>query len=729
MSKICALQVLIIPLIIFTDHVICNPYVTPINSRAVDLQGLLQSLSNCFVRIFALQTAFDFSSSNVPFVLTNVNNYDFCPKNSEGFHYMYLPDKFVENIAVLKLSSIKCFAGVILQENEYTDERISTSTTPDDINCLISILSLEGSLRYFRIVNYEAVHAQELRIYPRTYFVFTNSIREKTVSESHKGYITALLKHDNTFSYFIIEYSPVLGADLSALQDTKELYYILHNCDWGYLIRSKCPDVQGSSIYQSLSTCYKKATGNGRHYYAWAAYEIGNLDFGLKFCPNSVTEEDFSLSSMTALGFFLREDFNGTLRETICSQKMMEVKCRTRFDYEFIRTSDISDGYQFYMVGYNDFIFFTTDGVYEVKNAFHEYLAPFDPNVRFTLATAFITVALILTGITLQHGIVSGVLIQILFQLFSIMIEQGTKLSVSKSAKSVLTTSRKIVLISFIPAAMILSIYYKSFLKSDFTIPTPYKTEWGTLKQLVDEGFEILVPMENCRLRCRHRPHEIIVVVICKPDQSDDLAAAVMCQQLIKYQKYISYYQAVSRYDSEVEKFGIEHVPEHFSTVYALGNQSTYFCLEFIQEFLPLRLNIPKTALVVFRRHFNYFWRLFQEGQGNGKKIAHNLDSRDSLLNTPRGYYIATTGDDNYNWVHKRMNVLLSSGIYWFWETMEKMDDDDVKPTTIPVKALTIPDFELALNGWMRLLIVCTVVLALELILACRTYYRREIFK
>ncbi|CAG7717481.1 unnamed protein product, partial [Allacma fusca] len=364
MSKICALQFLVIPLIIFTDHVICNPYVIPINSRTSDLQGLLQSLSNCFVRIFALQTAFDFSTSSVPFVLTDVNNYDLCLKNSEGYYKIHLYDQNLENIAVLKLSSIKCFAGVILQENDYADEKISTSTTPDDISCLTIILSTEYSLRYFKIVNYEAVHEKKLRIYPRTYFVFTNAIKEKTFPKSHADYIISLLRHDDTFSYFIIKYSS------SALQDTKELYYIHHNCVRGSELRLKCPDLQGSSIYQSLSTCYKTLTGNGRHYYAWAAYEIGNLDFGLELCQNSVMEKNYSPFSMRALGVFLRDDFNGTLKGKMCPQQTMLIECDPTYHYEFVRTSDISDGFQFYMVGYNDFIFFTTDGVYEVKNAF-----------------------------------------------------------------------------------------------------------------------------------------------------------------------------------------------------------------------------------------------------------------------------------------------------------------------------------------------------------------------
>ncbi|CAG7821179.1 unnamed protein product [Allacma fusca] len=358
----------------------------------------------------------------------------------------------------------------------------------------------------------------------------------------------------------------------------------------------------------------------------------------------------------------------------LCSKSKEEIHNYSCVQTYFIWSKTALDGFKFYQVSYeNDFNFITSDGIYQVKNTITDYLTPFGTKVRWCLLVAFIGIALINTGLTFQRKMFTRGLVNGFFHITSIVLEQGTDLPVLTTTKSKLFTAWKIVLFFFIPLAMILGVNYKSFVKSDFSIPIPYKTSWNDLKQLVDADFEVFVPMENCKVKLNLPSFQISKSIkFCKPGHSD-FWEATMCEEHLKKQKYASFLEAVTLFDTDLVNLESGDIPKYYSTILDLGSQTTFVCLENLPEFVRTNLSKSRTAFLVFKYEFDSYWRLIQELEVIGVKFGHNFGSNDSLLKKPKGFYISGTGDENYNWVHKRMNVLLTSGIYWFWGKWEQI--------------------------------------------------------
>ncbi|CAG7733712.1 unnamed protein product [Allacma fusca] len=207
-------------------------------------------------------------------------------------------------------------------------------------------------------------------------------------------------------------------------------------------------------------------------------------------------------------------------------------------------------------------------------------------------------------------------------------------------------------------------------------------------------------------------------ITFCKPDQQD-FQQVVKCQEHILRQRYASYHRAVMLVDSDLAQVENENISEYYSTILDLGSQTTYVCLEDFVKFLETNLSKPKTALAVFRENFDYYWSFISDLSRGGTKFGHNLGSNDSLLKKPKGFYISNTGDECYNLVHKRMSVLLHSGIYWYWEKLEQMQNDNfdrtLKTSSEPVKALQVMDFELVFLGSLWLLTSASVFVTFEI--------------
>ncbi|CAG7819532.1 unnamed protein product [Allacma fusca] len=469
---------------------------------------------------------------------------------------------------------------------------------------------------------------------------------------------------------------------------------------------------------------------NGRNFFPWSIDEIKkNIS---TICQlYSVTGEE-SFSAIKATRTFLREDFNQTLIRELCSKSKERIHNSFCVQTHFISTKTTLDGFQFYMVGYeNDFNFITSDGIYQVKNTIGDYLTPFGTKVRWCLLVTFIGIALIVTGLTFQRKMFTGGLVRGFFHIIGIVLEQGTDLPVLTTTKSKLVTAGKIVLFFFIPSAMILGVNYKSFLKSDFSIPIPYKTSWNDLKQLVDADFEVFVPMENCKVNLNLPSFQISKSIkFCKPGDSD-FWEAVMCHKHLLEQKYASFLEAVTLFDTDLVTLESGDIPKYYSTILDLGSQTTFVCLENLPEFVRTNLSNPRTAFLVFKAEFDYYWRLIQDLQIQviRTKFGHNFRSNDSLLKKPKGLYISSTGDENYNWVHKRMNLLLTSGIYWFWEKWEQIRNGNFatppKSSVVPTKALVMTDFELAFIVFIILLTIGSFVFATEVHLGLVVYCKR----
>ncbi|CAG7785547.1 unnamed protein product [Allacma fusca] len=717
-------QIIIFCTLIFpTSPTTSQPVSDAVKVTTIDLQDLLPSLKNCFIRVFAVNFTFDYSTLTVPFVLTNVvNYYSKCGNECEPEYGK--PDTRLERTLVLKLSSIKCFTGVIL-----VDLKIRRFIQAKRyLEPLRIILMNEYGLRYLRNNGKEAVEDKLLRISPRTYFVYTS---QEFSLELHLDLflVEALTFNKDLFTYFRIVYTEALVNSKGASSYPNQLYYINNNEFCKHTLALDCPYLQDLSIYESLTSCYKNKTMNGRNFHPWSVDEMKkNIS---TICQLYFATGEESISVIKATMTFLREDFNQTLMRELCSKSKKSLSTHYCFQTHFISTSAFSEGFQFYQVGYeNDFNFITSDGIYQVTNTVKDYLTPFGAAVRWSLLVTFIVIVLIVTGLTIKYKIFSLELLNSLFYILGILLEQGTNLTAFTSAKSGLVRFGKIVLFVFIPSAMILGTFYKSFLKSDFSIPVPYKTSWNDLKQLVDADFEVFVPMENCKVKLNLPSFQISKSIkFCKPGHPD-FWEAIMCQEHLNKQKYTSFLEAVTLFDTDLVAFESGDTPKYYFTILDLGSQTTYVCLEHFPEFVRTNLSKPKTAFLVLRSEFDYYWRLIQEIQVIGTKFAHNFGSNDSLLKKPKGFYILGTGDENYNWVHKRMNLLLTSGIYWFWEKWEQIRSGNFatppKSSVVPAKALVMTDFELAFIVLIILLTISCLAFAIEANLGLVAYYKKR---
>ncbi|CAG7826692.1 unnamed protein product, partial [Allacma fusca] len=168
------LTTILFTLVLFKIATKSEPLLNPPKSTTLDLQELLPPLINCFVRIFDLGVTFDYSALTVPFILTNAKNYPRFQQFSDcDFDDDYIKaEKLVEKLLTLKLSSIKCFAGIILHENNGLNS--GDPTEANNIMCLFRILGYESSLRYFKTVKDEIFDEKKLLIFPRMFFLYTN---------------------------------------------------------------------------------------------------------------------------------------------------------------------------------------------------------------------------------------------------------------------------------------------------------------------------------------------------------------------------------------------------------------------------------------------------------------------------------------------------------------------------------------------------------------------------
>ncbi|CAG7826930.1 unnamed protein product [Allacma fusca] len=113
------LKTILFTLALFKNASKSEPLLNPPKFTTIDLQELLPSLINCFVRIFDLGVTFDYFTLTIPFVLTKVKIYPCFQQFSDcDFDDDFIKsEKLVEKLLTPKLSSIKCFAGIILHEN------------------------------------------------------------------------------------------------------------------------------------------------------------------------------------------------------------------------------------------------------------------------------------------------------------------------------------------------------------------------------------------------------------------------------------------------------------------------------------------------------------------------------------------------------------------------------------------------------------------------------------
>ncbi|CAG7669413.1 unnamed protein product [Allacma fusca] len=104
-------------------------------------------------------------------------------------------------------------------------------------------------------------------------------------------------------------------------------------------------------------------------------------------------------------------------------------------------------------------------------------------------------------------------------------------------------------------------------------------------------------------------------------------------------------------------------------------NQFQAFCESSLESIILTKLTLPQTALVVPSDEFEYYWDTVRLSiKGTNFKFSHNRYSgNDQLLRSTTSVYIASYFDDKYHYVAKRIQIMLSAGLYLLWEKWDKI--------------------------------------------------------
>ncbi|CAG7722460.1 unnamed protein product [Allacma fusca] len=205
--------------------------------------------------------------------------------------------------------------------------------------------------------------------------------------------------------------------------------------------------------------------------------------------------------------------------------------------------------------------------------------------------------------------------------------------------------------------------------------------------------------------------NEIFCVAQC--DESDDI-----------FQYGRSEFDEVTRYENSSKRI----FPGQFRCV--TGN---YLSLD-IEDIL---VN-PKTALVVYSGHLEYYWRKFKITMNSAKlKFAHNARIKDdNLLRRWNYLFTPLSWSKKYDYIGNRASVMMSSGLFTLWERWHKIrflssnsipidsvDDHIAKPLGLDSSVYSV------MYAFLWSALCCTHIFVIEILRAVCVHHERLILR
>ncbi|CAG7817818.1 unnamed protein product [Allacma fusca] len=345
------------------------------------------------------------------------------------------------------------------------------------------------------------------------------------------------------------------------------------------------------------------------------------------------------------------------------------------------------------------FKFILSDGVTSVKLKFTLYTNPFDLNTWISFLVANILVAIIL-ALNAQNPKFLDQFIIATLALLGNFVEQGlldcTRKYTSKSMMIVLTIS--------LLSGLVLTNGFKGFLKSSFGFANNYVTNWRYLKEL--ENFTLYFPRRDFSRKTR--------------SQGDVVKDSSTCN--VKCRAFGS--QILYQNGDDLTKFlgDSEDTSQHYR----------FQCVDHndLDSFLQQKLSKPKNAFVVYTHEFNHYWRHVKTKmkENDGLRFAHNQHVQDDLfLQKPVSLFIPNSIPLKHNYVGTRAKIMLSSGLFWFWEKWHRIrfprcleSDEKLLEETGQVTALSMnSSVVLIFRGLLGSGVICVFVLIVENIWSC----------
>ncbi|CAG7821733.1 unnamed protein product, partial [Allacma fusca] len=105
-------------------------------------------------------------------------------------------------------------------------------------------------------------------------------------------------------------------------------------------------------------------------------------------------------------------------------------------------------------------------------------------------------------------------------------------------------------------------------------------------------------------------------------------------------------------------------------------SQFRLFCDEDLKSIIENVLTLPKTALVVPANEFEFYWeQVRNQMRGKNLKFWHNRKTINDQLIRPTisVFLFGHVLNERYGHVAKRVKIMLSAGLYAFWEKWDKI--------------------------------------------------------
>ncbi|CAG7817995.1 unnamed protein product, partial [Allacma fusca] len=202
--------------------------------------------------------------------------------------------------------------------------------------------------------------------------------------------------------------------------------------------------------------------------------------------------------------------------------------------------------------------------------------------------------------------------------------------------------STSIVLSIWLLSCIFISNGYKGLLKTVFTTRNEFSSKWRYLDEL--ENFTLYIPAGE------------LGYPYWKCAKGDKICAEI-CG--IYFQSYFYYgtWDSFTTFDNKDSKRILIH-------------QFHCFSKSELKSIVSKKLTAPKTALVTLSNELDYYWEnITRIGKGFGVIFANNGKIwNDRFLRNPISLYVSKWFDEKYNYVGKRAGLLMSSGLFWFWE-------------------------------------------------------------
>ncbi|CAG7818459.1 unnamed protein product, partial [Allacma fusca] len=192
---------------------------------------------------------------------------------------------------------------------------------------------------------------------------------------------------------------------------------------------------------------------------------------------------------------------------------------------------------------------------------------------------------------------------------------------------------------------------YKGLLKTAFTTLNEFSTKWRYLEELKD--FTFYLPAGEQRVSSYNDG----VYWACSKFNWNCMDFCGIPAPGVFIYGFMNYYTIFSINTSK-------HID---------SSQFRCFAQKDLKAIITQNLTNPKTVLVVFSYALDYYWESVSRiGKANAVSFAHNgKNLNDRLLRHPVSLLATRWFEEKYNYVGKRAGLLMSSGLFWFWERWE----------------------------------------------------------